>query len=209
MQCDAEHLRIKVFAVIDTNVLLSFTEETSGIDTAVKQIGRLVESGNIIPLFDERMLSEYYAVLNYKKFQILPEIVENRMNLILSNGVFVKDVKEIEMNFKDETDIPFYEVTLSTTELDSQLVTGNTRHYPEGSTVTPKMLIQNMHYIEEYFGDFLSEKYDEQVQKKIVSLTNSEKYHLGNKLPEAFIQKIKEARLKPREHIDLNEYLDI
>lgn len=106
---------IKVFAVIDTNVLVSSMRNktlNSNIDSAVTEISRLIEKGNIIPLFDERILSEYYAVLNYSKFGFsdIPNVIDSQMNLILSKGIYVNKVKELDLYFKDKTDIPFYEV---------------------------------------------------------------------------------------------------
>lgn len=200
--------KLKVFAVIDTNVIVSIANGPDE-DSPIKQIGELIETGNIIPLFDERILSEYYAVLNYSRLSFLPEMVEHQMKLILSRGIFVKDVKELDVLFIDKTDIPFYEVTLSTSELDSELVTGNTKHYPEGSCVSPRTLLNHMHYIEEMFGNLMESKgkYEENVQKKIVDLIESGRYCLGSILPEEFIKKIEEHRLGVREYIDLDDYI--
>ena len=63
-------------------------------------------------MFDERILSEYYAVLNYSKFGFsdIPNVIDSQMNLILSKGIYVNKVKELDLYFKDKTDIPFYEV---------------------------------------------------------------------------------------------------
>lgn len=184
------NMKLRVFAVIDTNVIVSICKNHDE-DSPVYKIGKLIETGNIIPLFDERILSEYYAVLNYSRLSFLPEMVEHQMNLILSHGIYVKDVKELDVLFIDKTHIPFYEVTLSTSELDSELVTGNTKHYPEGSCVSPRTLLNHMHYIEEMFGNLMEskDKYEENVQKKIIDLVESGKYYLGSILPEEFLIK--------------------
>lgn len=207
--------KLKSFAVIDTNVFISamrnkFLDKNS-IDSAVMQINDLIEKGNIIPLFDERILSEYYSVLNYSKFGFgeIPDIIENQMNLILSKGIFVNNIKELNEYFKDKTDIPFYEVMMDTQELDSSLVTGNIGHYPAGCPVTPRQMINQMDYIEKMFKPFIdSVDYDEIVKNKIIEMTKSNKYYLGDKLPKEFIEKIEERKLSEREHIDLEDYLE-
>ena len=64
-----EKIRTRVFAVIDTNVIVSILLNHENGST-MNEIGKLIESGNVIPLYDERMLSEYYSVLNYSKFHL-------------------------------------------------------------------------------------------------------------------------------------------
>lgn len=200
------NMTIKAFAVIDTNVIVSAL--TSSLEeSAVSKVADLIDSKTIIPLYDERILSEYYEVLNYKKFGFLPEVVEKQMTKILSKGIFVSDVKQIDICFKDETDIPFFEVMMDTQELGSSLVTGNIKHYPEGSCVTPQQLLSNLAYMENFVVPLKHTDYENMVEEKILQLTSTGKYFLGNLLPKEFIKEIKKQRLKPREHISISDYV--
>lgn len=57
-------MKAKAFAVIDTNVIVS-AMMSNGYPN---DILRMVQDGNVIPVFDKRVLSEYYEVLSRKKF---------------------------------------------------------------------------------------------------------------------------------------------
>ena len=54
-------MKIKAFAILDTNVLVSAVISSSGYPY---DILRLIQSGNVIPIYDERMLNEYKEVFN-------------------------------------------------------------------------------------------------------------------------------------------------
>lgn len=206
MEDKINNMKVKAFAVIDTNVFISFLMNPES-DSAVAQIGRLVNKGNVIPLYDERMLSEYYSVLNYAKFDFLPEIVEQQMSVVLSKGIFVNNVRELNIHFKDETDIPFYEVAMDTKDFNSDLVTGNTAHYPPGGCISPQQLINQMSYMETFIAPLKTIDYQKAVKDKILQLTSTGKYCLGEILPKEYVEKLKERRLESREHIPLNEYI--
>lgn len=203
---DLNKMTIKAFAVIDTNVIVSYLYGTLE-SSAASKVGELIDSKTIIPLYDDRILSEYYEVLNYKKFGFLPEVIEKQMTKILANGIFVSDVKQLDLCFKDETDIPFFEVMMDTQELGTSLVTGNIKHYPEGSCVTPQQLLSNLTYMENFVVPLKQIDYENIVEEKILQLTSTGKYYLGNLLPEKFLKELKKQRLKPREHISINDYI--
>ena len=59
-------MRIKAFVVIDTNVLVSALLSDS---SAPFKVMELVEKGNLVPIFDKRMLKEHYEVFHYDKFK--------------------------------------------------------------------------------------------------------------------------------------------
>lgn len=59
-------MRIKAFVVIDTNVLVSAMQSNSKAPFYVLE---LVEKGNLIPIFDKRMLKEHYEVLHQDEFK--------------------------------------------------------------------------------------------------------------------------------------------
>lgn len=160
---------IVVFAVIDTNVVVS--SMLGNKRSATKEIFDYIENGNIIPLFDKRMIDEYKEVLN--RF-FTEDIVENKISDIINHGYMVTDIEETKEYFADKTDIPFFEVKESSKELDSYLITGNPKHYPENSTRTAAFVIDVMKYLN---GFILKdkEKYLSEMKEFIVHL-DSEKY---------------------------------
>lgn len=198
--------KIKAFTVIDTNVLIAMLR-TKDEESPITKISYLIDSDNIIPIFDERMLSEYYAVLNYSRLNFSENDINNIMCKILNKGIYVNDVKEIDIQLIDNTDIPFYEVMMDTYEMDSTLVTGNMKHFPEGCCVSPRMLINNLNHFEKFICPLESKDYDELIHNLIIRLTSSQKYYLAKHLPEKFVEKIKEKRLGVREHIDIKDYI--
>ena len=133
--------KLIVFAVLDTNVLVSALLS----DSAPRQIIGMVKDKNVIPLFDARIIDEYKKVLNYPKFKDKINVYEaqDELNLILSSGILVKDVEQTKQEFKDKEDIPFYEVKCSSEEFDPMLITGNLKHYPaeRNVIVSPQVFI--------------------------------------------------------------------
>ncbi len=129
-------MRIRVFAVIDTNVIVSSIISDCGFPA---QVVRLTQDGNIIPIFDGRILDEYYHVLHYPKFHFSEQIIYNTLRRIVENGIFINDVEQARIELKDKGDIPFFEVKESSQDLDSYLVTGISRighnHYSAGNAL--------------------------------------------------------------------------
>lgn len=146
-------MRAKTFAVIDTNVIVS-AMMSNGFPSDILQ---MVREGNVIPVFDKRMLSEYYEVLSRKKFGFSPQSIYDTLYNIVDSGMLINDVEQAKEQLIDRDDIPFFEVKESSEELDSYLVTGNLKHFPKSdSTVTPKELINIM----KMFDRFLKEDFD-------------------------------------------------
>ena len=150
-------MKIKAFAVLDTNVLVSAVISSSGYPY---DILRLIQSGNVIPIFDERMLNEYKEVFHYDKLKISEKTFQQTFNLILKSGLLIRDVETTKAQFLDRSDIPFFEVKESSEEFDSVLVTGNLKHYPEQrDIITPKEFILLLDQMERFIKiDFDYEK---------------------------------------------------
>lgn len=176
-------MKIKAFAVIDTNVLISSTISKKGFTHDVID---LVQSDNIIPIFDKRILQEYYNVFHYDKFQNIrftfnEKDIYDTLYTVVSNGLFINEVDEIKDFFKDNKDVPFFEVKMSSEELESYLVTGNIKHFPESdTTVTPKEMISIMKYLEKFI--LKDRDYELDVKQIIENAVLTDKYVSGNKL---------------------------
>lgn len=129
---------MKIFAVIDTNVLVSalFTHNSA---SATTQIIEYISKDSLIPLYNADILAEYSEVLSRPKFHILENEISDLMDLIISKGSngnrqFYSGV------MTDEDDRVFYEVSLS--KEGSYLVTGNIKHFPKTPlVVTPAEMI--------------------------------------------------------------------
>lgn len=129
---------MKFYVVIDTNVLVSSVlkpESNPGI------IYNLVQQGTIVPIINDKIVSEYFEVLSRTKFHLTSDIVNKIINNIVNKAILI-DEDHIDIDLPDEKDRVFYEVTMtSKEERDTMLVTGNMKHFPvEPFIVTPKEL---------------------------------------------------------------------
>lgn len=170
-------MKIKAFAVVDTNVLVS----SLMTDSFPKEIMKLIQNENVIPVFDKRMLNEYHEVLSRKKFGFSSDSIYGVLYSTVSNGIFINDVEQAKIELKDKDDIVFFEVKESSAELSSYLVTGNIKHFPESnSTVTPKEFLNILEMLERYVKtDF---DYDKSIEEIKATQLSTPKYTSGQEL---------------------------
>jgi len=127
-----------IHAVIDTNVLVSALL-TSKSDTATVQVLEAIMNGQIIPLYNEEIISEYEIVLNRPAFRFSEEKVNLYINAIIQKGLLASRIPS-DLEFPDADDAVFYEVALS--KDDAYVVTGNLKHFPKTPiVVTPAEMI--------------------------------------------------------------------
>lgn len=131
----------KVYAVIDTNVLVSALL-TSSSSSNPFIILKAIYNKNIVPIFNDTILLEYKEVLMRPKFHLSPRQVELVLNFIVSNGIPKVPVQtDITIDFPDIKDIVFYEVRMAVD--DSYLITGNKKHFPtKPFVVTPTEMVE-------------------------------------------------------------------
>ena len=120
--------RNSIYAVIDTNVLVSSLLSSDGKSNPLIVL-QSVLVGNIIPMFNEEILSEYAEVLSRDKFHLQKQDIDHVINHIRRSGLGVDKTKTIDEVFPDPKDIVFYEVALS--KEAAYLVTGNIKHFPK------------------------------------------------------------------------------
>ena len=130
------------YAVIDTNVLVSamyFPESIPGIvtDEALR--------GNIIPLVNDEIITEYKDVLCRRKFRFDRSAVKLMIDTIIRRGIPV-DAGPVNEFLPDPKDVVFYEVVmearLQKETGESYLVTGNQKHFPQRPfVVTPREML--------------------------------------------------------------------
>lgn len=109
--------------VIDTNVIVS------GVLNPHGPPGRMLDavlSESIVMLHDDRILSEYRAVLSRPIFGLKPSHVEVLLEFVESEGEHVS-ARPLSLVLPDPSDLPFLEVAISGRA--EALVTGNGRHF--------------------------------------------------------------------------------
>lgn len=171
-------MNIKVFAVIDTNVVVSSALSDKSFPHIIFD---LIESKNIFPIFDNRILNEYYKVLNYDKFSLTETDIFDILYSIVSSGILLNDVRQAEEYFADKDDIPFYEVTASSEETSPYLVTGNTKHFPQKEyIVTPHVMLATMEYMDRFLK--IDYNYQQVINDLLEQQLGTSKYTSGQEL---------------------------
>lgn len=118
---------MKIFAVIDTNVIVSalLKKESNPGKVVVNTL-----AGIITPVYSKEIIAEYNEVLHRKKFKFSNEVIDSIIQAIIKNG---KEFFGIPTEEKpsDPDDIVFYEVTMDSRQTDETfLVTGNIKDFP-------------------------------------------------------------------------------
>lgn len=139
---------MKVFAVIDTNVLVSALIKSQE-DSATVKILMEVFNKTIIPVYSKEIIAEYSEVLSRNKFKkkFTPEAKNLLIKAIIDNGVELSGIATEEKTTNPD-DIIFYEVTMDSRQTDETfLVTGNIKDFPiKPFVVRPEEM---MRFIEE------------------------------------------------------------
>ena len=128
---------MRVYAVIDTNVLVSALLARSNSSPTVKVLDYLFQ-GLIVAVFNDDIISEYSSVLHREQFGFSEDAIV-RVIQAIRTGVSVK-VESMNTVLPDPKDVVFYEVAM--TQNGSYLVTGNIKHFPkEAQVVTPAEMV--------------------------------------------------------------------
>ena len=136
---------MKVYAVIDTNVLVSALFAKHPDAAPVQILERLLDR-EIIPMFNNEILAEYNEVLRRPKFPFPENAIVWAVNAIIEAGIDSERVP-VEETATDPKDVVFLEVAMS--REDSFLVTGNTKHFPViPRVVTPKEFLDILKTLE-------------------------------------------------------------
>ena len=145
---------MKIYAVIDTNVIVSALLSRHQDSATVKILDYLYDR-TIVPVYNDEILEEYATVLRRTKFNFPESTICATLEAIKAGGV-KSDRISCEEQLPDPKDIVFYEVALSVE--DSYLVTGNTKHFSKKPfVVTPAELLQIIDQMKSSKMDLLSE----------------------------------------------------
>lgn len=147
-------MMVKIYAVIDTNVLVSALLSRFKETSTVKVFQSLI-IGDIIPVYNDDIIQEYRNVLTRQKFGFPDNLINEALDVIERFGIN-SSRKETDEQFPDPKDIVFYEVALSVD--DSYLVTGNIKHFPKKPfVVTPVEMLRIIHEMKSPKTGLLSE----------------------------------------------------
>lgn len=130
---------MKYYAVIDTNVLVSAMLKWDSIPGCILEHSFI---GDIIPLLNKQIVTEYTEVLNRTKFHFDKKKINIVLNGIVGRGAFI-DAEKLNVELPDPKDIVFYEVVMERRKKDNAfLITGNIKHFPiKPFIVTPREMI--------------------------------------------------------------------
>lgn len=130
---------MKYYAVIDTNVLVSALLKSESVPGKLMD---LVFDGDLIPVINEEILSEYMAVLSRKKFSFPVAIINAVLEGFRARAVSAEQLKT-DFLFPDPKDAVFFEVTMAARKSESTfLVTGNLKHFPKKPfVVSPREML--------------------------------------------------------------------
>jgi len=117
-----------IYAVIDTNIIVSALLAKHENSPSVQIVGRLF-SGEITPLYSREIMDEYHKVLRRKKFSFPETAINTMLGAIEQHGILVEPTVTNEI-LTDMKDLPFYEVVLEKRSDSAYLVTGNIKHFP-------------------------------------------------------------------------------
>lgn len=133
---------MSVFAVIDTNVLVSALL-TKNPDSPTALVVNAISEETLIPLYTDEILAEYGDVLLRDRFGFRQSAVEKLLAVIRQFGVLVSPSPTGEQ-LPDMDDLVFYEVVMEKrNDADAYLVTGNLRHFPAREyIVTPAEMVE-------------------------------------------------------------------
>lgn len=145
---------MRVFAVIDTNVIVSALISKHS-DSATVLVLESIFHDIVTPLYNDEILNEYNTVLRRSKFNFSENRIKTTLETIAAKGIHSERLNSGEI-LPDPKDMVFYEVALC--KEDSFLVTGNIKHFPKKPfIVTPSEMLTIISEIEASANKLLNE----------------------------------------------------
>jgi putative PIN family toxin of toxin-antitoxin system len=145
---------MKIFAVIDTNVIVSALISKYS-DSATVLVMESIFHDIVTPIYNDEILNEYNTVLRRSKFNFSENRIKTTLETIIAKGIHSEGLNTGEI-LPDPKDLVFYEVALSKEE--SYLVTGNIKHFPKKPfIVTPTEMVAIISEMQEGGTRILSE----------------------------------------------------
>ena len=118
-----------VYAVVDTNVLVSAALAKNRSDSIPLKIFLGIAQKKYIPIIDSNIIEEYRDVLQRRKFNFSLDYQSSFIDEITKYAVN-EPVKESDVVLPDMDDKIFYDVAFAHQNKKAFLVTGNLKHFP-------------------------------------------------------------------------------
>ena len=130
---------MKYYAILDTNVLVSAMLKAKSIPNRI--VAEAMD-GDIIPILNDNIITEYEEVLRRPKFNFEEHTLRVFLDELKRRAIYV-DTDIINYMLPDPKDIVFYAVLMEKRKNDeAYLVTGNIKHYPVRTfIVTPREML--------------------------------------------------------------------
>jgi putative PIN family toxin of toxin-antitoxin system len=129
-----------IYAVIDTNVIVSALLAQNRSVSAPFTVLKAVFQGIITPVLSDAILKEYSEVLKREKFGFDQKKIELLLEQLKNQSVFVHP-PHTKKKLPDLKDVCFYETALVYEDIGGLLITGNMKHFPDCHfAVTPALI---------------------------------------------------------------------
>ncbi len=127
-----------IYAVIDTNVLVSAAIAKNKTLSIPYAVFRNIVQGKFKPILDDAIIAEYRKVLIRAKFNLDKSILDEIIDVMMARSIN-EPVPETNAVLPDMDDIIFYNAAVAHKDKSAYLVTGNTKHFPNCDFVrTPR-----------------------------------------------------------------------
>ena len=131
----------RFLVVFDTNVIVSALLSNNKDNKEVKLM-EYVNTNIITPIFSDDIIKEYKEVLSRKEFGFTKKSIGDMITKFKKKGLLIKPHK-MNIDFKDISDLKFYEVVMEKKDKNAKLVTGNIKDFPKDKRiVTPRELLR-------------------------------------------------------------------
>ena len=131
---------MSIYAVVDTNVLLSALLSKKS-DTATVKIVKALMDGKFIPLWHESIIEEYDEVFHRQKFHLRESSIQKVLTAVKFYGKYTKPIDTSDVP-SDDDDVIFWQIAVAERHNDAFLVTGNIKHFPQREfVVTPATMV--------------------------------------------------------------------
>ena len=138
---------MKIFAVVDTNVLVSALLAKHEDSPTITVVEKLFDS-TVVPVFSKTILEEYSEVLHRARFGFEPAMVDAFLQEVAKRGILLEP-GQTNLVLPDMKDVPFYAVTLAHGDDKTYLITGNLKHFPvKPFIVTPAQFLEKIRQAE-------------------------------------------------------------
>ena len=132
---------MSIYAVIDTNVLLSALLSKKS-DTATIKIAKALMGGKFVPIWHEIIIEEYDEVFHRPKFHLQEASIQKVLTAVKFYGKYTLPINTVEQP-SDADDTIFWQITMAERGNNAFLVTGNIKHFPQYEfVVTPATMVE-------------------------------------------------------------------